>query len=105
VVPAAQPFSAERAGLPYRCPLSSPHAIRRCATAKLFYRARFCINYFIDDLPPELRPDDSVGHREGITLEALAADQRYSTLDPDGTSFGWTDEVEELNAFLDRVRQ
>jgi hypothetical protein len=65
---------------------------------------RFYIHYFIDDLPPDLRPDDSVGHREGITVEALAPDQRYPKLDPDGTSWGWTDEVEELNAFLDRVR-
>jgi hypothetical protein len=66
---------------------------------------RFCIHYFIDDLPPELRPDDSVGHREGIDVEALAADQRYPKLDPDGTSWGWSDEVEELNTFLDRGRQ
>ncbi len=64
---------------------------------------RFSIHYFIDDLPPELRPDDSVGHREGITVEALAADQRYPKVDPDGTSFGWSNEVEELNAFLERV--
>src|SRR5882757_9468432 len=57
---------------------------------------RFSINYFIDDLPPELRPDDSVGHREGITVEALAADQPYPKLDPDRTSWGWSDEVEEI---------
>ncbi len=66
---------------------------------------RFCIHHFIDDLPPELRPDDSVGHREGIDVEALAADQRYPKLDPDGTSWGWSDEVEEMNTFLDRGRQ
>jgi hypothetical protein len=66
---------------------------------------RFCIYYFVGDLPPEMRPDDSVGHREGITVEALAADQRYPKLDPEGTSFGWSDEVEELNTFLERVRQ
>ncbi len=73
--------------------------------ARLQDGRRFCIQYFIDDLPPELRPDDSVSHREGIAVEALAPDQRSPTIDPDGTSWGWTDEVEELNAFLDRVRQ
>jgi len=55
--------------------------------------------------PLQLRPGDSVGHREGIDVEALAADQLYPKLDPDGTSWGWTDEVEELNAFLDRIWQ
>ena len=54
------------------------------------------------EIGPHIGGDE--GRREGIDVEALAADQRYPKLDPDGTSWGWSDEVEELNAFLDRAR-
>jgi hypothetical protein len=63
---------------------------------------RFHLTWFVDDLPPEHRPDGaSEGRQEGARTELLAAGTHYPDSMPEDV---WSTDVEYLNEYLRQLQ-
>ena len=63
---------------------------------------RFHLTWFVDDLPPEHRPDGAPeGRQEGARTELLAAGTHYPDSMPEDV---WSTDVEYLNEYLRQLQ-